>query len=313
VTNRSNRILRFIVRNSLFVLLLICGVTAFNFPYDIGPPSRDTALSESAQYYQNVYTPGEEGVDDNYIDIARTAGHVNGIGEDVAKFTRRYGLQQARTLEVGAGSGTLQDVTEDYTGLDIADSAARFFHKPFVQGSATALPFEDDDFDVVWTVWTLEHVPDPELALQEMRRVLRDGGYLYLRPAWNNPTWASKPYLGLPADKIRPADRMSFFLTLTFQKNRIYRTTHLAGTRLLRSLAGNAAPPTRLRYHEMTPNYAKYAIADADAINSIDCFEAALWFETRGDEIIADSLANQWTGDCGGAVVVQIHKPRPQN
>ena len=305
---RSNRVVRFIVRNTLFVLVLAGCIVAFNFPYDVGPPSKGDALDESAAYYQDVYTRGEDGGDDAYIDIAQDAGHSSGITDSVTAFISRFGLANARTLEIGAGSGTLQDLTEDYTGLDIAESAARFFHKPFVQGSATELPFEESSFDVIWSVWTLEHVPDPELALEEMRRVVRDGGYIYLHPAWNNPTWASAPYLGIPADKIRTLDRLKLALTLTIQNNPVYRATHQSGTRLLRALAGVAMPPTRLRYHEMVPNYATYAYPDADAVNSIDCFEAALWFETRGDALLDGSLADGWTAECDGPVLIQINK-----
>ena len=48
----------------------------------------------------------------------------------VTEFVRRYGLQNAHVLEVGAGSGKLQGVLADYTGLDISAEAARFFKKP---------------------------------------------------------------------------------------------------------------------------------------------------------------------------------------
>jgi SAM-dependent methyltransferase len=39
-----------------------------------------------------------------------------------------------------------------------------------------ALSYPDGDFDLVLTSDTLEHVPDPALALAETRRVLRPGG-----------------------------------------------------------------------------------------------------------------------------------------
>ena len=43
---------------------------------------------------------------------------------------------------------------------------------------------EIDEFDVVWSVWTLEHIPNPEQALREIRRVTKDKGFIYLEPAW---------------------------------------------------------------------------------------------------------------------------------
>lgn len=46
-------------------------------------------------------------------------------------------------LKLGAGSGFLRDMVDDYTGFEIASSAGRYFHKPFVHGSVTSLPFDD--------------------------------------------------------------------------------------------------------------------------------------------------------------------------
>lgn len=292
----------------MFVLFLIGCVTAYNFPYDTGSPSRDDTLDESANYYQDIYTPGENGDDHDYVLFGQRAGHALGLTEDVVAFTKRYALGQATTLEIGAGSGTLQDVTADYTGLDIAASAARFFHKPFVEGSATDLPFDNDSFDVVWTIWTLEHVPDPELALLEIRRVLKDEGYLYLRPAWNNPTWASEPFVGLPFSQIRLWDKLKMVGNLA-QSQPVYRAIYRAPIRLSRLAASLVTAPTQLRYNAMTPNYSTHAVADADAVNSIDCFEARLWFETRGDLILEQgSPLSELTSVCGHPVLVQIRK-----
>lgn len=42
------------------------------------------------------------------------------------------------------------------------------------------MPFENGAFDIAVASHVLEHVPNMGLALQEIRRVLRDGGYLYI-------------------------------------------------------------------------------------------------------------------------------------
>jgi SAM-dependent methyltransferase len=48
----------------------------------------------------------------------------------------------------------------------------------FRQGDAQTLPFEADSFDSVVCGYGIIHVPEPQKALSEMRRVLKPGGCL---------------------------------------------------------------------------------------------------------------------------------------
>lgn len=43
-----------------------------------------------------------------------------------------------------------------------------------------ALPFEDEEFDLVTMVDVIEHFPRFDRALSEVRRVLKNGGYVYV-------------------------------------------------------------------------------------------------------------------------------------
>ena len=57
-----------------------------------------------------------------------------------------------------------------------------------------SLPFDDDSFDAALSTWTLCTIPDPVLALTEVRRVLRPGGTLHfiehgLAPDENVQRW----------------------------------------------------------------------------------------------------------------------------
>ena len=64
--------------------------------------------------------------------------------------------------------------------LAMANKAARKSHFPLVlmEGTAEAIPIEDQSVDVVVTTWTMCSIPEIQSALQEMRRVLRPGGRL---------------------------------------------------------------------------------------------------------------------------------------
>ena len=88
-------------------------------------------------------------------------------------------------LEVGAGTGLIMEGLKEsanrQVGLDISSgmlkaAVGRGFE--VVQGSATDLPFENEQFDLAYSFKVLAHVPDIKEALQEMSRVLRPGGYL---------------------------------------------------------------------------------------------------------------------------------------
>ncbi len=216
--------------------------------------------------------------------MAREAWAKSGTKQRVERFIQRNNLQGKRVLEVGAGSGFLQDVVSDYTGLDIAATAKRFFHKPFVQASATDLPFRDGEFDVIISMYTLEHVPVPEKALAEMRRVLKDKGHIYLEAAWDCPSWLAEGYpvrpysdFGIGGKLIKASIPIRSFL--------LCRATYVIPIRLCRMLAA-ALGPTVLRYHPLRPNYTTYWVSDSDAVNSFDYFEVHLWFVSRGDECL---------------------------
>lgn len=79
----------------------------------------------------------------------------------------------------GAGSITAVDVSE--TGLAEAKRrAAEFPQIQFQQASVLDLPFEDGSFDFVWSAGVIHHTSDFDKALDELTRVLRPGGKLFL-------------------------------------------------------------------------------------------------------------------------------------
>jgi len=299
--------------SSLVKVLGYCAVLAgiliaLHFPTGVDSEVAPTSMAEEADtFYEAAYTEPPGGGDSIYVATAQMVAHSENIVPRLEAFTRQFQLQQARTLEVGAGSGSLQDLVEDYTGLDIAASAARYFHKPFVHGSATALPFKDSEFDVCWTIWTLEHVPNPEQALKEMRRVVLSGGYLYLQPAWNNATWAPYAYPRRPNSDLTRWEVMVKY-SLLLREQPWFKTIYRYPTRAVRLAATRLAGPSRLRYHKIDANFNTYLMPDSDAVNSIDCYEAELWFRSRGDEIVDFGSDGMGIGRECGTVVVRVNK-----
>ena len=87
-----------------------------------------------------------------------------------------------RLLDVGSGPGALAAAAAArgalVTGVDLSPgmvAAARSRHPDleFVEGDAEHLPFADGAFDVVTGAFVINHVPDPERAVAEMKRVSR--------------------------------------------------------------------------------------------------------------------------------------------
>lgn len=203
----------------------------------------------------------------------------------LASFVRNHGLLAKRCLEVGCGRGAFEGMVDRYVGVDIAAGAGRNMHKPFVCASAANLPFRADSFDAAWTITVLEHVPNPERALSEMRRVLRPGGVLLLAPAWFTRPWFAD---GLPVRSYRDLTWCQKFrkLSIPFRNNAAVRYPHIFARRMLRLakwLMGGKTIP--FRYRPLKANYERYWMSDSDAVNSMDPFDVILWFVSRGGHL----------------------------
>lgn len=105
-------------------------------------------------------------------------------------------LQQAvgEVLEIGIGTGlNLPHYGSNISRVQAVDPASMLptriaerravvnFPVEITQHSAEQLPYKDRTFDYVVSTWTLCTIPDPVLALQEVKRVLKPGGrFLFL-------------------------------------------------------------------------------------------------------------------------------------
>jgi SAM-dependent methyltransferase len=306
---------------ALALLIIIVTTAALNFPYDVDAPLSQQDLETARSYYADAYrkpaikNEAATEFETKYVSVARAAAETFRIEEHVRQFVERFNLRERPVLEIGSGRGYLQDLARDYTGLDISPTVARFYHKKFVLGSATAMPFPDNSFDGAWSIWVFEHVPNPEQAFREARRVTRDNGVLFLLVAWNCTSWAAEGY------EVRPYS--DFGLGGKFIKASIpLRSWPLFGAmsvipnRLLRDFVSQSEP-TKLRYRRLTPNYEKYWAPDSDAVNSIDRHEAMLWFRSRGDECLncEDSSGSVFMSAMPNfmPLIIRIHKsPMPR-
>jgi ubiquinone/menaquinone biosynthesis C-methylase UbiE len=112
--------------------------------------------------------------------------------KELVGYRRRVvGAAQGRVLEVGVGSGLNLPFygprATEIIGLEpsqaLVEMASRRIRDngaavSFLLGSAEAIPLETGSVDTVLTTWTMCSIADPEMALAEMRRVLKPGGDL---------------------------------------------------------------------------------------------------------------------------------------
>lgn len=99
-------------------------------------------------------------------------------------------LEGKRILDLGCGPGNtalkLVQRSCQLTGLDISlefvkharQQVQPYREASWVQSDAENLPLANESFDVVVSMGTLHHLPNPEKAVREISRLLRPGGWL---------------------------------------------------------------------------------------------------------------------------------------
>ncbi len=287
-------------------------IAAIHFPYDVDAPLTHEEIEAAQKYYTEAYRkPVTENqtrseYETKYIRVAESAANNFRIGEQVSAFVKQFNLSDQPVLEIGSGRGYLQDVAQNYTGLDISPSVARFYHKKFILGSATAMPFPDNSFQGTWSIWVFEHVPNPEQAFRETRRVTRDNGVLFLFPAWNCSSWAADGYEVRPYSDFGLAGKL-IKASIPLRSSLAFKAMTLLPIRAVRNLVARSGP-TRLRYRRLKPNYDEYWVPDSDAVNSIDSQEALLWFLSRGDECLNCEGASISLPISSMPLIIRVHK-----
>jgi 2-polyprenyl-3-methyl-5-hydroxy-6-metoxy-1,4-benzoquinol methylase len=114
-------------------------------------------------------------------------------------------LRGKRVLDVGTGDGTYAieaaargavvtalDLEPDMLEAARARASLRGLKVSLLPGRAEELPFDDASFDVVLAATVLCFVPEPDMAVGEMARVLAPGGRLVLGELGRFSVWAAE-------------------------------------------------------------------------------------------------------------------------
>lgn len=129
------------------------------------------------------------------------------VEREADEFIDRLGIQSgARALDVACGTGNtalpLARRGAIVTGVDIAANllvqareraAAEGLSLQFDEGDAEQLPYPDESFDVVTTMFGAMFAPRPELVAAELARVLNPGGLLGMAN-WNPASFSGQMF-----------------------------------------------------------------------------------------------------------------------
>ena len=135
----------------------------------------------------------------NPLMVSSPFGGVDGVNRDLLlDVFGKLGICAAgrKILDVGCGrgyiGGVVRDIGGDYTGSDFVVSRTGF---RLALADAARLPFPDGAFDGLLCIDAFEHFPDAHGAVQEFRRVLRPGGFVFLSaPNYANVAGLVKKY-----------------------------------------------------------------------------------------------------------------------
>jgi SAM-dependent methyltransferase len=132
--------------------------------------------------YEAVTWAGGPVIDPDARDFLDHSLHLQYV---LGAIRRRHG----RVIEIGCGSGrfiaSVAAARPDLEahGCDLSLTALQVAGRDDVRmarADACCLPYDDDSFDAVLMLDVLEHVPDLDAALAEVRRILVPGGVFHL-------------------------------------------------------------------------------------------------------------------------------------
>jgi ubiquinone/menaquinone biosynthesis C-methylase UbiE len=133
--------------------------------------------------------------------------------QPLSQLIERSGIKKGmHVLDLGCGSGAFTPFVARTVGekgkvyaldiqVDMLKQLERKLSKPenrdiknikLIEGNAYELPFEDNSLDLVNMVTVLQEIPDRNRALQQVKRVLKPGGFLAVTELFPDPDYPWK-------------------------------------------------------------------------------------------------------------------------
>ena len=121
-----------------------------------------------------------------HYDTERTNNYHNHLRNMELKIIKKY-VKGKIVLDVGCGTGlVMKEILADSKkvyGIDFSEGMlikAREKNLTVSKADGANIPFNDDSFDVVYSVRVLPHIPNVTKVLREIKRVVKKDGLLIL-------------------------------------------------------------------------------------------------------------------------------------
>ncbi|WP_216904164.1 class I SAM-dependent methyltransferase [Synechococcus sp. CCY 9618] len=223
-------------------------------------------------------------------DYSRFWADEHAYYKELRSFIDTFDLKNKTCLEIGSSGGFFQDMVDDYHGTDIAHSLSRHYHKTYRVAEGQHYPYEDHEFDAIWTITVFEHIPYLQAAMLEIKRLLKPRGVVFFAPAWQCRPWAAEGYEVRPFSDFGLEGRL-IKASIPFRNSLIWRSLLVFPKRLWRHCSFFCGKRYhQIRYRKLIPNYDRFWTSDSDACNHIDPHDAILWFESHGFTCLSHPL-----------------------
>jgi len=153
------------------------------------------------------------------------------------------GIKNPKILDVGCGTGGTSNIFLKFgnlIGIDISFSALKIASKKGLENifrsNLTNIPLQDEIFDIITALDVIEHVRDDSIVLLELKRLIKNTGYLIITvPAfqflWSEHDVALSHYRRYTISTLTKVltdsgfeiTRISYFVSFIFIPYSIYR------------------------------------------------------------------------------------------
>lgn len=246
--------------------------------------------SQSLNFYNNQFTEKEE-------KSTFTASKIEDISNspkemiEINSFLLNKISSDSIFIELGGSkyqrrSGYPYFFFKNYFPLDISQQSmigySELYDRFSISCNAEELPFKDKTINVIMTHTFLEHPINPNLVLQEIDRVLKQGGYVIHSDAWNCRWWQRFGIYGIKKFNDLSFNQKLIYMLIIISEISFFRKLFIVLKRLVKELFISTKRPNNFIFKKLKPNYNLNLFCDEDAASSIDPIDVIRFYKSRG-------------------------------